>query len=300
MKRKVAKIGPSTLMVSLPNKWARKFGVSKGDEVEVEEDGDSLIINLGKLKSGKSKTLNVHDLDVMLNRVVGASYKKGYDEVLINFNSSEQLKSIYDVINTMWTGFEVVEQEKGHIKMKQITEVNKNDFAGMINRAMLFLISTADESRKAAEDENKEHLKAVVLRDQTQNKYCDFCRRVLNKTDIENSNAIYYIVEQVEKIGDFYRDLSRYLVENKVSKDTVRLLAEINYNLQNFYSLYHKFDLKSFEDFGRKFKSTNKKIKDASLKADKNSSVALNYLSIINGAVFDMNGALLVMHLEHI
>lgn len=302
MKRKVAKIGPSTLMVSLPNKWVKKFNIKKGDEVDVEEDGDKLILNLGKLKEGKSKILNVHDLDVMLNRAVGACYKKGYDEVAIHFNSTEQLKSIYSVINTTWIGFEIIEQSKNKIVMKQVGEVIKDDLPNIINRVMLFLISTADEGIKAAEAGNEEYLKAVVMRDPTQNRYCDFCRRLLNKTELENSNALYYIVEQFERIGDFYRDLSKIIADNqiKVRKDLINLYRNINENLQHFYRLYNKFDLKGFESFGKNFKTNNRKIKEAMGKLNKKDAMVLSHLQMINEGIFDMNGALLIIHLEHI
>jgi len=43
MKRKVSQIGPATLMVSLPSKWAKQFGVKKGSELEIEEKGNKLL-----------------------------------------------------------------------------------------------------------------------------------------------------------------------------------------------------------------------------------------------------------------
>ena len=36
MKRKVVQQGPSTLMVSLPAKWAKRLGIKKGDEINID------------------------------------------------------------------------------------------------------------------------------------------------------------------------------------------------------------------------------------------------------------------------
>src|SRR3989344_1383483 len=302
MKRKVALIGPSTLMVSLPSKFVKKFGIKKGDELDVEEKGSSLTINIDKITQGKSKNLDVHELDVMLNRFIGACYKKGYDKITVNFSSSNQLKSMYNVIGTTWTGFEVVEHGKSHIVIKQVTELNKNDLASMINRSILFLISTSDEALKAIEDRNNEYLKTVILRDPTQNKYCDFCMRVLNKFDVEDTNAKYYLSEQIERIGDFYRDLAKYILENRINvgHKIIELNKEVNEYLRSFYSLYNKIDTNSFETFGKDYKKISKKIDENLVKAEKKDIQILAYLKMINEAIFNMNGALLVMHLEHI
>ena len=59
MQRKVNQIGPSTLMVSLPSKWAKRYNVRKGDSVEVTEEGKSLHIyperNTSEGKKASSK-----------------------------------------------------------------------------------------------------------------------------------------------------------------------------------------------------------------------------------------------------
>src|SRR3989344_2833381 len=139
MKRKVALIGPSTLMVSLPSKFVKKFGIKKGDELDVEEKGSSLTINIDKITQGKSKNLDVHELN-----------------------------------------------------------------------------------------------------------------------------------------------------------------KEVNEYLRSFYSLYNKIDTNSFETFGKDYKKISKKIDENLVKAEKKDIQILAYLKMINEAIFNMNGALLVMHLEHI
>ena len=45
MKRKVVKHGPSTLIISIPSGWAKKYSVKQGDELDVDEQGSRLIID---------------------------------------------------------------------------------------------------------------------------------------------------------------------------------------------------------------------------------------------------------------
>jgi len=37
-------VANSTQLISLPRKWAQQFNVRKGDELEIEEEGNQLII----------------------------------------------------------------------------------------------------------------------------------------------------------------------------------------------------------------------------------------------------------------
>ena len=42
MKRKVNRVGANTLTVSLPSKWAMKYGIKAGDEIEGNEEGKKI------------------------------------------------------------------------------------------------------------------------------------------------------------------------------------------------------------------------------------------------------------------
>ncbi len=300
MQRKVAKIGPSTLMVSLPTQWVKKHGINKGDVVNVLEDGDKLTINLGThTPTEKSATLSVEGLDVMLSRAIAGYYKKGYSEIKIVCDSHKKLADVYQALNVHWTGMEIVEQGASHILLRQVSEVTKESFPAMLNRAFLFLIATSDASCHALTSGNKESLRMVVARDPTQNKYCDFCRRVLNKESITGAPMIYYIVEQLERMGDLYRDLCKHFLEHpaKLKKHTA-LFQEAHALLQQFYTLYYRFTLERYETLGTSFKTLQKRIEDALSPADKQDVFFLMYLHQIAEAIFDINGAALVLNLE--
>ena len=45
MKRKVIQIADSTQLISLPRKWAQKFNIKKGDELEVEEHDNKIVVS---------------------------------------------------------------------------------------------------------------------------------------------------------------------------------------------------------------------------------------------------------------
>ncbi len=302
MQRKVSKIGPSTLMVSLPISWVKRHGIKKGDAIDLVEEEDKIIIRAEEQSAVvSSKTVSVLGLNVMLNRVIGACYKKGYSEIKIVFDSHEQLGKLYEELQRSWTGMEIVEQGNSYLVLKQVSELKKEDFSAMLNRAFLFLVSTSGEAEKAAVSGNQQSLRMVSLRDPIQNRYCDFCRRLLNKVYIPGNTALYYLVEQLERIGDLYRDLCKHLIEHPTTlrKESIALLHDVNALLQNLYSLYYRFSLEKFENFGESFYNLRNKFREVLKKLQKKEEVFVAMLlRQIGDNIFDMNGTVVLLNLN--
>ena len=165
MKRKVALIGPSTLMVSLPSKWVKKYGIKKGNELDVEENNTNLIISSKENCESKSKYIDLGRLDKVVYRIIGALYKKGYDHVNIKFNNPRQLNDIMDVLSRTCLGFEVVDHNSDHITIKEISKPKVDDFNNVVKRCFLFLISVSEESLNAIKSEDNNELNKVIIKD---------------------------------------------------------------------------------------------------------------------------------------
>ncbi len=294
MKRKIAKIGPSTLMVSLPSKWAKKFNLKKGDELEVSENEERLIVSTQKEVFKKEIEMNVSSLDVMLYRLIGAVYKSGYEQVKIIFNDSKQLETIYDVLRKTCIGFEIIEQSKNFVIIKEISKPEHLEFENVLRRNFLFLLSVAKDSLEAVKKHDYPELKNITLRDYNINKYSDFCRRILNKRSVSefSKNApLYCIIEQTEKIGDLYRDICHSVYENKLilDKNILEIYSKINDFILSFYDLFYKFNFENIEEFGKKKNETLNL-----LNKTKSENKEIQFLlSNIFKTTFDLNGALM-------
>ena len=298
MKRKIALIGPSTLMVSLPSKWAKKFNLKKGDEIEVTESDKSLVISTENDFSKKELEINVSSLDTMLYRLVGAVYKSGYEQVKIVFNTPNQLETIYDVLRKTCIGFEIIEQSKSYLIIKEISKPEHHEFENVLRRNFLFLLSVAKDSLESAKKQEFQELKNITLRDHNINKYSDFCRRILNKRNVYefSKNApLYCVIEQLEKIGDIYRDLCLHIFENeiKLDKSTLEIFEKVNGFLSDFYDLFYKFSFENLETFGTKRKDI-KLLLDKRIEKDHHIRYLLNN---IFSTTFDLNGALITYKL---
>ena len=83
MKRKVVKLGPATLVVSLPTKWIKELNVKQGDEVEVGEQDRDLLIQTKKDSAVEKCEVDISKMDTLMKRYVFAKYiKPGVEESL--------------------------------------------------------------------------------------------------------------------------------------------------------------------------------------------------------------------------
>ncbi len=299
MKRKIAQIGPSTLMISLPSKWAKRFNLKKGHEIDILENNEKLIVSTQNELQQKELEINISSLDLMLYRLIGAVYKCGYDQVKIVFNNPRQLETIYDVLRKTCLGFEIIEQSKNFIIIREISKIENTEFENVLRRNFLFLMSVANDSLDAVKKQDFEELKNITLRDHNINKYSDFCRRMLNKRPLPEKNSpLYHIIEQSEKIGDMYRDLCLHIYENKskLNNDALGIYEKINSFFNVFYELFYKFNLPNLEEFGQKRNEIREMIKKA-LNSKTQDKHVLFYLNNIFNTTFDLNGALMTYKL---
>ena len=88
LRRRVVLHGPSTLTISIPTKWAKKHGIKKGDELEVKELNNALIVGTDR-EYGPVPRAEV-DLtglsDEAINSILAVVHKLAYEEVSISFN----------------------------------------------------------------------------------------------------------------------------------------------------------------------------------------------------------------------
>ena len=63
MRRKVLQIAESTQLISLPRKWTLKYNIQKGDELEVEENGNKIQISTEKVQEPGNIEVDITGLD---------------------------------------------------------------------------------------------------------------------------------------------------------------------------------------------------------------------------------------------
>ncbi len=302
MERKVIQLAGRTLVVSLPSKWARKYHVKKGDTIQVEDQDNALIISSEKRETNKKVTIDVGGMVSIIKRSLGALYKIGYDEFEVIYSSKEEFSVCQEVVREEFLGFEIVHHGKNRIVVKNVTSVNFEDFDVMFKRIFFIIKEMGQSLVESWQESDYDWIKSIVLRDKDINKIDDFCRRVLNQRGhpkYKLTAPLYYIVEQLERVGDVYRDMAKEINMGKIkaSNDHLELLKRINAYFNDFFEFYYSFNLKKAHDFvneGKVLKTLISASQSTNIK--KYGGLLILYSSLVEH-IFDMNGATMAINL---
>ncbi|MEA3514585.1 MAG: hypothetical protein U9R34_03860 [Nanoarchaeota archaeon] len=273
MKRKVSKIGPSTLMISLPNKWVKKYDINKGDELDIEEREKGLLIGCKKeVQFGQTK-VTIHSGDHFMRRFIDTPYRIGYDEFIVNYDDPLIFEKIQNEVGNLM-GFEIVEQGENYCKVKNIAKGLESEFDVILNRLFIVTITMFKDLREALKKHELERLPNIEKMENMNNRLTHFCKRMLNiqgYSDERKTRSIYRIVCLFEEIGDQGRDICRYIMKNnlKIDKRYVELLNDSISQMKLFYKLFNHYESEKLFEFGKKEKIYEKKGDELFLKLEK-------------------------------
>ncbi len=295
MRRKIISLAKSTNVVTLPNKWCESNSLKKGDEVLVYENGGSIVVS--PIQTEKLATLDISGCDPMIRRILGAAFKAGYDEMRIHYSTEEEKEIAEEVISQEFIGFEVIftDSEKLLIEARSISEPSPENFENMLRRMMMIISSMGGDIIVNPGDE--EILRQVAERDKEVNKIADYCRRTINKNSLLRISdryllnpPLYFIVEQLEKIGDEFRDLSS--ICGCIDTDVASMAKGY---FDSFRKLFHDFDIKTLASFGKR----RYELRD--IFGEYPAGECAKCIKICNSIVektFDMNGPLIAMSIK--
>ncbi len=236
MDRKLVQQGNSTLMVSLPSKWLKQFGLKKGDDVSIEEVGGNLLISKESTKKKKQTKFNLNNCtESSIRTTIINSYRSGFDIIEINFKDDHQYKIILNTINNYLIGFDVTKKEKNTCVVENITEPSEEQFDVLFRKILYNISLLIDGTESRLKEEIRfEDYEAVVL---TIHKYDNFCRRVISKQNIFGSeSSLFWTFSGILIHGqrELYH-LNKFLDKNKVSFK----------NFEFFHKLKEVFDMLS-------------------------------------------------------
>ncbi len=246
MKRKLIKQGISSLTISLPTSWIKKYNLKGGDEIFLDESEKSIVISAKQNFSIKKSKVDLSGLHqtfiwVYLNNL----YIRGDDEIEVRFASKAELDIALKSVDN-FIGFTVVEQGKNHCILKDISGTSEDSFDALLRRIFLLTIMMAEEGYLALEKSDIQTITELQTRDEQINKLISFCLRTLNKKGHSefNKTGIYMtIINLLEHIGDEYARCFREIKE-PASKKTIAIFQKTMLLNKDFYKLFYNFDQK--------------------------------------------------------
>ncbi len=302
MKRKVNLVGQNTLTVSLPSDWVKKNNISKGDDLNIDEEKNSLVLRTSKKKVYSEIDIDLTNLKSMLNRTICAIYKAGFRNVKLRYSTDKELEIIENTLDRTCHVFEIMDVKKETVIVETISSLDPKDFNTIFRKMGFAILDIAEETLNAIKKKDFEHSKSIISKDRIVDRHTDFCRRILNaghQVNYDRPFPLYVIAEQTEILADIYKSLNQEVSNKKiiVEKDLIKLLEEINSLVKIFYELLYDFKFSKILSLGEKEVSIRKEIDIISGKERKDSKI-LGILINMFETAFEMKSALLTLKVK--
>lgn len=235
------------MIISLPSNWVKQNGIRKGDELDVKEEGKTLIIGVDKVAINYSLTEDISNLKPFLvTRLLGRIYQKGYDKIFLTHNSLELLKVVQEKMLEL-IGYEIIEQNDRYCIIQSISSKIELDFDNSLRKAFLIVKGMLETALEAYKSDDKSTLENLYIKDIEVNRFTYFCRRQINKEQYvaaeraQQSHILYYLIENLEDLGDNIKVLAKHLAKSKKkSKELLNLLETLHKHYEVSYSYFYK------------------------------------------------------------
>jgi phosphate uptake regulator len=243
MKRKVVSQGPSSMMVSLPIKWVKEFDIAKGDEVDIIQEGQELIVSSGKKKVGGKIVIKLESDDgLYVFRNLQAAYVNGYDEIEFKYPSSKVAKTIQESIMKFLVGFELISQDKDGCVVRSITTGKDEEFDIVLKRVFQGIVQMSEIFLDFLK--GKGDLDLILGLEMINNRQVLHLQRIISQGK-SGGEYLYAMLLLLEKIANEYK----YIVYNKADKGKIgpsmlKYYTRLHKQVENIYDVYANYDAK--------------------------------------------------------
>ena len=173
--RKVQRLGPSTLAMTLPAEWARQHGVKKGDEVTVRESSKGVltITPESARKEESEATIHIEGLDAnAVERAIIGQYVLGRRIIHVTAEEtlgSEHINAVYNA-ETQLMGLGVIEETPERITIRCSVDPEDFSFDNLIERLESTGRTMRGEAMKAIAHDNLDLAERALNRERQANK----------------------------------------------------------------------------------------------------------------------------------
>lgn len=231
------------MMVSLPINWVRKYGLSKGDEINIDENGRELLVNSGKPPAKTKAEIKIDSEDgLYIWRTLQSFYVAGFDEIKVYYTSKKILDNIQESLTYYLIGFEMVSQEKDFCVIKAISMALDEEFSTVLKRAFQNVLHMSETLGSVLE--GKKDISIMRNLERINNRHVIYLKRVLMKErgNDEKTPFLYAIVDYLEKTANEYKYI---LFDSKKSKKEfkkfIKIYSSIKRMVNDVYEAYYSY-----------------------------------------------------------
>ena len=146
--RKIIGFGGSSFVVSLPKEWINKYGLKKGDVVNIEEESDMLRILPKDFKTKKNEsfiTIKFQNINTLKSQLI-YSYLGNYNTInIVGDSLINNLSQIRETVQGL-VALEIIQQTSDKIILKDFLNIYDINVYDIIRRIDRIILSMAEES----------------------------------------------------------------------------------------------------------------------------------------------------------
>ena len=253
MKRNVIAQGPSTLIISLPAKWVKKYGIVKGNQLDLLEDGRKITISTESIDN-HIKSITVKLLEQNYYYVwteILTYFIAGYDEIRVENIDKKSMDFIETEAIKAMMGFDIVEQTTQYVVLRKVMGEDSKEFDTIMRRIFLGLIEQSKillNYFKTGED-----LDFILTLERTNNRQCVYLKRLLTKEGFVKQDKIVFasiLLEHLLGVADAFKYLMWSIQKEKMIKFDSKIIDicnQIHKKLELNYKLYFNYSSELFE-----------------------------------------------------
>ncbi len=246
MRRKLVQQGPTTLMVSLPSGWVKTNNLMKGEEIELIEEGNNILIKADQKPEQKVINLTLKSSHYEYIRALMRNlYSHGFEVIHITYNTELDYTSISKAIIGL-DGFEITKESKERCTIEAISDIKYEQFKTFYEKQYQIIQFMQELLYNGLKNKTNKTDKAIVENlNEKASKYACMCRRNLTKNKLmNNDNALitFDVITLIHMIARTYTDCYHYADKEKIkaNEDILYFLKETFVLFNNLHELYLK------------------------------------------------------------
>lgn len=278
MRRKVLLHGQSSLGICLPSQWAKNNSIEKGDEVDLCEIENKIIISKINSTINKTTQINFEKINFSLQKeLINLLYEKGYDEIIVNYSTKDVLKQVYIYLNEQNIGYEIINKESNYFVIKNISSIKEDQLYTLINRISKLLMEYSQKILNMLEHKNSLTITAL-MHPKSINKLSIYSKKIVVKNNLKNGVYYYNLLKNIEKITHQLDLFYNIMIKDEVVFDKINeIYRQVNNCIVKIYYLFINFTLIKYSQINDYLQNLKKEIEI--IKIDNN--LILNHIKII-------------------
>jgi len=260
MKRKLIKQGGGGCVIYVPKKWLDFNNLKAGNELDIKEEENSLILNPDE-KDNKIKKIeiNLPEKENNYYSFLGALYRACYDEIKLKYNDSKIISVLEKNLNKFY-GFELFDITEKYCIIKNIFEIQSPDVKQYFKK-MIHMLNTI-HSLVIDDINNNKFTSKHEIEDMRSNllKQRNLIQRVINKNKLLDFSNFPFL-----RISNYIWDVSRnysylytkLITKKKITTKSKQVLEDIN---DYFKLTFNNLDKHDFAKTRRSFEKIYKNI----------------------------------------